>query len=105
MTRTNRKSVLPAIGLLGALALASAAPSIAQESGVPNEQMRAEIERQLGLLPSRDAPARVSVQIVDGKYVISGTVDGTGNATDARDAIKRIEGLDMSLVEERLVRQ
>lgn len=67
------------------------------------EEMRARIEQRLQLMPT-DTPNQINVRIEDGRYVVSGFADGVQNRQDAINALREIEGLDMSLLEDRISR-
>ncbi len=87
------------------LALAAAfAPSAFALDTVPTEEMRSEIQRTLDLLPEA-SDRRVSVNIDNGMYVISGFVNGIEGSVDARQALADIEGLDGDLVDIRVIRE
>ena len=77
--------------------LGTAAPALSQD-GPATEEMRAKIQETVALVPGA-GNRQVSVNIVDGRYVVTGFADGTEYRQDTRDAVAAIEGLDMDLVD------
>ena len=104
MTRFTPPASFRTIVLIGALATTTAGMAIAQDDGVPTEKMRAAIVEALALTPNADDGSGVTVVIEDGRYVLQGFVQGRENYQYAQDALAAVEGLDLSLIEDRIVR-
>lgn len=106
MTRFIPAAPLRTAVLIGALSITATGTAVAQDGGVPTEEMRAAIARALALAPMMNGGRNpVTVTIEDGRYVLAGFVDGIASKNDAMAAIGSIEGLDASLIEDRIVRQ
>ena len=96
------RRVLTASILLAALA---ASPAQSQTGGVATQEMADRIAQRLALVPAGEGNPRITVQVKDGRYEVTGLVDGTDAYQDAMSALRGIEGLDMSLIDDRIVRQ
>ena len=94
-----RKAVVPALALLSASLLPAQAPA----QDVVTQEMADRISAAIRNVPNGNRLVRVNV--VDGKYVLSGFVDNTDAMIDARDALRSIDGLDMSLIDMRVIKQ
>ena len=104
---TRAPRPLVAAALVAALASASLAPpASAQSDGVATQEMAERIRQALvNAVPNEANPAGVTVVVEDGRYVLQGLVEGADHHQDAVDALASIEGLDTSLIEDRIVRQ
>ena len=103
--KTRRKVILPLATALAA-ALWLHAPVHAQDGAV-TEEMAQRIQQRLALVPAASGGTKpnFSVTIENDRYVVSGLADGADSRQDVVDAIEGIEGLDMDLVEDRVVVQ
>lgn len=102
-----RRRALASAALAAALACASASPgALAQADGVATEAMAQKIRQALSRSVPNEANATgVTVAVEDGRYVLRGLVEGIDHHQDAVNALATIEGLDASLIEDRIVRQ
>ncbi len=83
--------------------LGTAAPVLSQD-GPATEEIREKIEQTVALVPGT-ANRQVSVNIIDGRYVVTGFADSTDHRQDTRDAVAAIEGLNQDLVDVRITVQ
>ena len=97
MTRSLARAALfaSAVTLLG--------PAQAEEA-VATEAMAARIKQALATTPNASVGSGVTVVVRDGRYVLQGFVQGNDNYHYARDALEAIEGLDLSLIDDRIIR-
>ena len=77
--------------------LGTAAPALSQD-GPATEEMRDKIQETVALVPGA-GNRQVSVNIVDGRYVVTGFADSIDYRQDTRDAVAGIEGLNLDLVD------
>ena len=94
-----RRIGVPALVLLSIGSL----PAHATSDGAVNQEMADRIQERLRKVPGDNSQVRVTIE--DGRYVLSGFVEGIDASQDARNALRGIEGLDMSLIDARLIRQ
>ena len=114
MHPTNRAAALEpprraalAAAFAATFAAATLAPAAhAQDDGVATQEMADRTRQALVTsVPSDANPDRVTVVVEDGRYVLQGLVEGADRHQDAMDALAAVEGLDMSLIDDRIVRQ
>ena len=103
MTRRTLTTRTFAAATLAALAL-STAPAGAQEDGVATEEYLEKIRQGLATTAWPE-DGRVTASISNGRYVIQGMTDGAANVPVGRQMLRGIDGLDLSLVDVRIVRQ
>lgn len=103
---TPRRAVLAA-ALAATFAGASfSTAASAQADGVATQEMADKIRQAVMTgVPTDANPSGITVVVEDGRYVIRGLVDGADSRQDARNALADIEGLDMSLIDNRIVVQ